>query len=165
MASTCPKCQRRVPDDSIYCPYCAHGLKPSARTLRVFVGGILMIVATCGSLILFILSIQALLGIYKWYPQFVAQTWFVYDQMFTAFAFTGLIFALPATVLSFGRKSYRWTMMSAMLCTLSGAGLWITSMTAPIVVLWESMLYVFTPLFLAPLLGTILIYPRRAEFK
>jgi hypothetical protein len=124
-----------------------------------------MIIAACGSLIILILSIQALLGIYKWYPQLAAQMWFVYDQMFTVFALSELIFALPATVLSLNRKSHKWTMISAVLCTVSGAGLWITSMTAPIVVLWETVVYLFTPLFLAPLLGTILIYPRKAEFK
>lgn len=165
MASTCPKCRKTVPDDSIYCPYCAHGLKPSARTVRVFVGSILMIVAALGSLILLILSTQALLGIYNWYPQLAAQMWFVYDQMFTVFALSGLIFALPAAVLSLSRKSHKWTMISATLSTLSGGALWITSMIAPIVVLWESTVYLFIPLFIAPLLGTLLIYPRKAEFK
>lgn len=165
MASTCPKCRKTVPDDSIYCPYCAHGLKPSAKTIRVFVASILMIIAACGSLILLILSTQALLGIYKWYPQLAAQRWFIYDQMFTVFALSGLIFALLTTVFSLSRRRHKWTMIFAVLCTFSGGGLWLTSMMAPVVVLWESVLYLFMPLFLAPLLGTLLIYPRKTEFE
>jgi hypothetical protein len=165
MTLKCPKCQKTVPEDSTYCPYCAYGLKPSARTLRVFVGSVLLIIAALGSLILIILSTQALLGIYSWYPQLTAQAWFIYDQMFAVFAILGLMFAVPATVLSLSRRSHKWTMISAVLCTLSGAGLWFTSMLAPIVVLWESVLYLCLPLFLAPFFATLLIHPRKAEFR
>jgi len=169
MVSKCPKCGRTAPEDSIYCPYCAYGLKPSARTTRVSVGGALMIVAAVGSFILFVLSIRALLDIYRWYPRLVAQSWFVYDQLLTVFSFAGLLFGVPAAILSLNRRSYKWTMILAILCTLSGGGAWVTSMIIPSLkikdLLWYSIFYFFLPVFFPPLLGTMLIYPRKEEFK
>jgi len=165
MVVKCPKCGRTAPDDSVYCPYCAYGLKPSAITVRVSAGGILALVAAVASLIFLTLSIRALLDIYSWYPQLVAQSWFIYDQMLTIFAFIGLLTALPAVVLSLRRKSYRWTIILMALCTISGGGAWITSMIIPDSKLLNSVLYYFLPVFLTPLVGTVLIYPRKAEFK
>lgn len=104
MVSDCPKCTRTIPDDSVYCPYCGYGIKPSARSTQVSAGGTLMIVAAVASLIFFILSFQALLNIYNWYPPLVAQGWFIYDQMLTIFSFTGLVFGLSAAILTLTRK-------------------------------------------------------------
>jgi len=165
MVSECPKCGRTIPNDSVYCPYCGYGIKPSARSTQVSAGGTLMIVAAVASLVLFVLSFQALLNIYKWYPPLVAQSWFVYDQMFTVFAFTGLLFGFSAAMLSFTRKSYKWTIASAVLCTLSGGGTWIISMVIPHSNAVLSLLYYFLPLFATSFIGTVLIFFRKAEFN
>lgn len=164
MVFECPKCGRTVPDDSIYCPYCAHGLEPYAKTANVSVAGILMIVAAVASLILAALSIQALLQIYDWYPRLVAQNWFFYDQLLTLFSCIELPVGLAAATLSLCRKSYRMTIIAALLCTLAGAATWATSMIIPDRRLLNSVLYYFLPTFLPPLVATLLIYPRKAEF-
>jgi len=165
MTSECAKCGRTVPDDSTYCPYCGYGLTPSARTNNVLIGGILIIVAIGASLIFSILSIYALMDIYRWYPRLVAQMWFPYDQLLAAFSLSELVFGLTAAALALSRRSYKWTMISAILCTLSGAGALISSIITPLAVWWISFFCYFLPLFLAPLAGTIIIYPRKGEFK
>jgi len=165
MVSTCPKCGRNVPDDSVYCPHCGHGIQPSARTMQVSAGGTLLIVAGVASLIFFAQSIRALTQIHTWYPPVFAQSWLVYIQVFTVFSFTGLLFGVSAGTLSLARRSFRWTMASAVICTLSGAGAWTISMIIPFANPWYSLLYYFLPMFAAALIGTVLIYPRRAEFK
>ena len=164
MVFKCPKCDRTVPEDSVYCPYCGCGVKPSAKTTQVWAGGSLMIASTVISLIFLILCIKALVEIYSWYPPGVAQLWVLYDQVLTIFSFTGFLFGFSASVLSLTRKSYRWTMISAIFCTLSGAGAWIISMIIPFANMWYSFFYYFLPLFVMPLTGTALIYPRKAEF-
>lgn len=165
MVSECPKCGRTIPDDSVYCPYCGYGIKPSARSTQVSAGGALMIAAAVVSLIFFVLSFQALLNIYNWYPPLVAQGWFVYDQMLTVFSFTGLVFGLSAAILSLTRKSYKWTMASAVLCTLSGGSAWIISMIIPHSNAVQSLLYYFLPFAATSFIGTVLIFFRKAEFN
>jgi hypothetical protein len=164
MALTCPKCSRTIPNDSVYCPYCGHGIQPSAKTPLVSAGGTLMIAAGVASFIALFLSIRALTQIYSWYPASVAQGWIVYDQLFTVSSFTGFLFGFAAGILSLIRRSYKWTIVSTMLCTLSGAGTWIISMIVPFANIWYSFFYYFLPMFTMPLTGTLLIYPRKAEF-
>ncbi len=165
MSARCPKCGRPVSADATYCAYCGHGLKPNATTVYTRVAVALMIVATAGSLIIFILSVSALQGVYSWYPQFVAQQWFVFDQLITVFSFSGLIFGALATALISSKKSQNGAIASAMLCTLSGAGVFIVSLIQPLPVLWQSILYYFLPLFAAPLAGNLLTYLRKEEIE
>jgi hypothetical protein len=165
MVSTCPKCARNIPEDSVYCPYCGYGVKPSAKKTQVSAGGSLLIVAAVASLIFFILSIRALAQIYTWYPPAVAQGWIFYDQMLTVFSLTGFLFGFSAALLSFARRSYTLTMTLAVLCMLSGAGTWIISMIIPFANMVYAFLYYFLPMFAIPLIGTLLIYPRKAEFN
>jgi hypothetical protein len=117
----------------------------------------MMIVATVASMVLFILSVTALEGIYGWYPQFVAQEWFIYDQLLTVFSFIGMASGTAATVLILSRKSYVGATASAIVCTLSGAGVLVVSLIQPLAVLWQSVLYYLFPFFAAPLTGTLLI--------
>lgn len=165
MTLDCPKCGRTIPDDSVYCPYCGCGVKPSARSNQVSVGGAFMIVATAASSIFFLLSLRALANIYSWYPPLVAQSWFVYDQIFAVFTFSQFLFGLIASILSLARKSYKWTMISAVLCTLSGCGAWIISMIIPHSDVFQSFLYYFLPLFATSSTGTALVLFGKAEFK
>jgi len=164
MDSKCPRCRRDVPNDSVYCPYCGHGIQPSARTTRVSAAGTLFIVSAVASLIFFIQSVRALVQIYSWYPQSVAQSWIIYDQTLTVFSFTGLLFGFSAGILSLSRKSYKWTMISAILCTVSGAGAWMLSMVIPYWYWSYSLLFYFLPVFLTALVGTLMTWPRKAEF-
>jgi len=165
MVSKCPKCGRTVPDDSVYCLYCGYGLKPSARTTQVSAGGTLAIVAAVAHLIILAQSVVALTSIYSWYPPVVAQGWIVYDQTLTFFSVTGFLFGLTAGILSLIRRSYVWTMVSAGLCMLSGAGSWIISMIIPYSYVLGSLLYYFLPMFVPALIAIVMIYPRKAEFK
>ena len=162
---TCPKCGRNVPDDAVYCPYCMRGLKPSASTMNVSVAGFLMLISAIASLIIFLLSLDALLEIYSWYPQLIAQKWILYDQLFTVFSSLTFIFGLIAGVLSLSRKSYPRFMIAGVLCTIVGGSVWVTSMLVPDYKLSSSFLYYFLPIFLPSLLGTLLVFPRRTEFK
>jgi len=123
----------------------------------------MMIVATTGSMIIFILSAAALQGIYGWYPQFVAQQWFIYDQLFTTFSFLGLASGTLATTLILSKRSHRAAAASATACTLSGTSLLIISLIQPLAVLWQSILYYFLPLFIAPLTGTLLTILQEEE--
>jgi hypothetical protein len=165
MPLQCPKCGNAVADDFIYCPYCAHGLKPTAKTQRVSVSATLILIATIGAFIFLILSIQALLGIYRWYPQFVAQSWFVYDQLLTAMFAIQLPFGVVASILSLARRKYRLFLISATACVAAGGSAWMISIIIPYSVFWDSVLYYFLPVFLCPLIGLALAYPRRAEFE
>lgn len=165
MVSNCPNCGRNMPDDSVYCPYCGYGVKPSARTNRVSAAGTLLLVAAVTSFVFWVLSLRALAQIYSWYPSEVAGGWLFYDQVLTVFSFTGFLFGLLSGFLSLARRSYRATMLFAFLCTVSGAGAWTTSMIIPYAKAWYSFLYYFLPDFATALIGTVLIYPRKAEFK
>jgi hypothetical protein len=165
MSLTCPKCGRSVPEDSIYCPYCAHGLKPSARTPQVSAAGILMIAAAISSFILLILSINALAEIYTWVPRLVAQGWFIYGQSLAILSAVGFIAASTAAALSLKRKSYLWTVVSCLACTLLGLATFSVSVIIPDFNLKNSFFYYFLPLFLTPLIGTLLVLRRKHEFK
>jgi hypothetical protein len=127
--------------------------------------GALIVVATIASLIIFILSMNALLGVYKWYPQFVAQQWFIYDQLFTVFSFLGLTTGALATALISARRNPNGAVAAAMACTLSGAGVFIVSLIQPLAVLWQSVLYYLPLLFIMPLIGTSLTYLRKEELE
>jgi len=116
-------------------------------------------------LIVFLLSLDALLEIYSWYPQLIAQKWILYDQLFTVFSLVTFVFGFIAGVLSLSRKSYPWFMVAGVLCTIVGGGVWVTSMLVPDYKLSSSFLYYFLPIFLPSLLGTLLVFPRRTEFK
>lgn len=165
MVAKCPKCDRTVPEDSVYCPYCAHPLQSQARTTRVHVGSVLLIVAGTASLILFIISTRAILLIYTWYPQLVAQSWFIYDQLLVVFTFLGMVFGFPSALLTYYRKSHKWTLLLAVLCTVSGMGTVSASVIAPNPVLLYTIIYYFLPLFFPSLIATLVIYPRKAEFE
>jgi len=165
MASTCPKCARPVPDDAIYCPHCGNGLKPSAHTIDVSIGGTLMVVGAIASLVIFLLSVDALLEIYRWYPQLIAQEWFFYDELFSAFSFASFIFGIAASGLSLARKNYLFFIFTATVCTIAGAGVWIISMIVPGYSLFSSLLYYFLPIFLPSLIGILLVVRRKPEFR
>ena len=165
MTSKCPKCGKAVDDDLVYCPYCGRGLKPWAKSFQVSFAGALLIVTTVASMIFLIVSVQALLGIYSWYPPLVAQSWFVYDQALAMLVFTGFLFGLLAAGFSLARKSYVWTMIFSVVCAFSACGALVISLIIPHSSIAESFLYYFMPLLLPSVAATILIFPRRAEFK
>lgn len=165
MVAECPKCRRVIPDDSIYCLYCGHGVHLSARSFQVSVAGALMVAFTVASLVLFILSFRALLNIYSWYPASVAQVWFVYDQMLTALSFAGLAFGSSAAILILVRRSFHLAMVCSMLGTLTGGGSWIISTIIPHSNIAYSILYFFLPLFSTSLVGTLMVSSRKAEFN
>jgi hypothetical protein len=103
--------------------------------------------------------------IYSWYPLSVAEDWIIYDQMLAIFSLTGFTFGFSSALLSLSRRNYRWTMISALACTLSGLGAWFLSLVIPYSYAWYSFLFYFLPVFLTALIGTLLVYPRKAEFR
>jgi hypothetical protein len=141
-----------------------HGIKTennrsaSIGMRYLFAATTLIIVGAAGFLVIFIVSVLALQGIYHWYPQFVAQQWFVYDQLFTTFSFLGLLSGLLATALILSKRNPTIALFTALLSTVSGASVCVTSLIAPLAVLWRSVLYYFLPLFIAPLIGTLIFY-------
>lgn len=165
MVSQCPKCGQEVPGDSVYCPHCGFGLQPSAKTTQVSAGATLMIVAAVAHLIIFVTSVRALSSIYSWYPALVADSWLVYDQVLTITSFTGFLFGLSTGALALTRTNYTWTLVSAILCTLSGLGSWILSMVIPFSNVWYSFLYYFLPMVTTALIGAVMIFPRKPEFR
>jgi len=165
MVSNCPKCRKIIPDDSVYSPYCAHGIQPFAKTTRVSVGSALTIVAAAGSLIFLIISLKALNELFRYYPPEVAGGWLNYDVAFVMLAFVGFIFGSSASVLSLTRKGYLLTMFFSVLCMISGLGLWTVSMIIPYANVWFSFLYYFLPIVLPAFIGAALFYPRKQEFK
>jgi len=165
MSSNCPKCHKTIPDDSVYCPYCAHGSKPFAKTTQVSIGGAFTIVAAAGSLVFFIISLKALNELFSYYPPDVAGDWLNYDIAFATLAFTGFVFGSSASALSLTRKRHLLTMIFSVLCLISGLGLWTVSMIIPKANVWYSFLYYFLPIVLPALIATALFYPRKQEFK
>jgi hypothetical protein len=137
----------------------------SARIAYIYVASLMMIVATADSLIVFILSVAALNGIYGWYPQLVAQQWFIYDQLFTVFSFIGMVTGGFATALVLSERSYMGALSSAFVCAVSGAGVLVVSLIQPLALWWESILYYLLPFFAASLIGTFLIYSGGNEDK
>jgi hypothetical protein len=164
MAPVCPKCGKAVSEDAVYCPYCGYGLKPSAKTVQVSLGASLIIVATATSLILFMLSIKALMQIYVWYPPVVTQNWIIYDQMFSFFSLASFLLGLSSSTLLLLRRNFRWSLTLASLLTVSCVAAWTISILEPFTNLGSSFFYFFLPLVLPALIGTLLVYPRRAEF-
>ena len=128
-----------------------------------YVAVFMLIAATAGSLIIFILSIAALEGVYGWYPQLVAQQWFIYDELLTVFSFIGLTSGISAIALMLSEKSYEGAIGSAAICTFSGASLFAISLIQPLAVLWQSLLYYLLPLFGAALTGTLLVYVQKSN--
>ncbi len=165
MISTCPKCGQDMPHDSVYCPYCGHGIKPTARTNQVSAAGTLMIVAAIASLVFLVLSLRALTQLYRWYPTEVANSWILYNQILTCFSFTGCLFGFLSGFLSLTRRHCEVSMSCAVLCTLSGAGAWTISLIIPFANAMYSLLFYFLPAFITALIGTLLVYSRRAEFR
>jgi len=131
----------------------------------VSTGATLLIVAAVAALIIFIQSVRALTQIYSWYPIAVAEVWIEYDQALAVLSLLGFLSGLIAGLLSLARRKYHWTIASASVCTLSGAAAWILSMVIPSASMFTSFLYYFLPMFLTALIATVLIYPRKAEFK
>ncbi len=164
MASHCTKCGRTVPADSVYCPYCGHGIRPWAKSTQVSAGATLIIVGAVADLLFFIMSARTLAQIYTWYPPLVAQSWIIYDQALLVISFIGFVSGFVAGALSLTRRSYKWTMFSALVCTLMGTGSWILSMILPFSNLSSSFFYYFLPVFTLPLVGTVLVAFRRDEF-
>lgn len=136
-----------------------------ARTVRTFVAATLMTMATVGSMVVFILSVIALDGVYSWYPQFVAQQWFIYDELFTVFSLLGLMFGAVATALILSKKSFKGAVASALVCTLSSASVFVVSLVQPLAVWWQSLLYFFMPIFATSLVGAALTYMQGEEIE
>ena len=124
----------------------------------LFAAAVLLMIGTAEFLYVFIESLLAVQGVYQWYPQFVAQQWFIYDELFTIFTFSGMLFGSLATALMLSKKNSTATLTTGILCTVSGASVFITSLIAPLASLWKSILNYFLPLFLAPLVGALLFY-------
>lgn len=161
-----PRCLRngklmscRIVDDGF------HGdrLDSERRIVHVTVAETMMMVATLGSLVVFVLTVVALQGIYGWYPSFVAQQWFIYDQFFAVFSFLGMVFGAFATSLLLAKKNCQAAVACGIVCTVSGAGVFVVSLIQPLALLWQAMIYYFLPLFIAPLIGTLMIYMRQDE--
>lgn len=165
MAPACPKCGKPVAEDAVYCPYCGYGLKQSAKTVQVSLGASLIIVATATSLILFVLSIKALMQIYIWYPPVVAQNWIIYDQLFAFFTLVSFLLGLSSSILLLLRRNFRWSVTLASLLTFTCVAAWIISILEPFTNLGSSFFYFFLPLVLPALIATLLVYPRKAEFE
>jgi hypothetical protein len=85
--------------------------------------------------------------------------------MLTMLTLAGFLFGFSSGMLSLSRRNYRLTMLSALLCTLSGGGAWLVSMVIPYSYAWYSFLFYFLPVLLTALIGTLLIYSRKAEFS
>lgn len=133
------------------------------RIAYVIVAGTLIIVATLGSVIVFIVSMIAVGEVYGWYPPFVAQQWFIYDELFAVFSFMGFLFGAVAVALMLSKRSFCGGMASGIVCTLSGAGVFVVSLIQPLALMWQAILYYFLPLFMAPLMGTLITYVNRIE--
>ncbi len=165
MVQKCPKCGKESDDDAVYCSKCGFGFAPYARTFMLSSAGGMLLLAAVGGLVFLILSIIALYNIYHWYPAFVARGWFLYDELFAAFALSETFFGSVSSVLTLLRRRYHFAFATAFCCMISGTGLLTTSLIQPQAVFWQSLLLYFLPLFLPPLFATLLVYYRSAEFK
>jgi len=129
-----------------------------SRTDFLFLSAVLMIVSSVWFLIMFVKSVQALQGIYGWYPQLVAQTWFIYDQLFAVFTLLGLLSGFLSAGSMLSNKNPTAASIIGILCVISGAGLSILSLIAPLASLSNSILYYVLPSFLVPFAGTLLFF-------
>jgi hypothetical protein len=152
------KREKPVTVNTACCSHRQHGPNVAASLAQVYVAGTLMIVATVASLNLMIQAIIALLSIYGWYPQFVTQQWFLYDELLTSSSAVAAAFGALAAALILSGRSHMAAVVSAMVCTVSGASSFVTSLIQPMAVLWQSILYYLLPLFIAPLIGTLLAH-------
>jgi len=141
-----------------YGTYDRHRDQSTVSVICLFTAAALMIVGTAEFLYVFVESLLALQGVYQWYPQFVAQQWFIYDELFTIFTFCGALFGSLAVTLALSGRNLTGTIIAGLLCAISGACVFIISLVAPLGLLWRSILYFFLPLFLLPLVGTLLLY-------
>ena len=129
-----------------------------SRTDFLFLSAVLIIVSSVWFLIMFVKSVQALQGVYSWYPQFVAQSWFIYDELFAVFTFLGLLFGVLSAGSMLSERNPTAALIMGIICVISGAGLSITSLIAPLASLENSILYYILPSFLVPLAGTLLFF-------
>ena len=153
----------RSADSSVNDAFHGNRLDSERRIVYVAVAGLMLAVATVGSLVVFTLSVVALLGIFGWYPSFVAQQWFIYIELFTVFSFLGVVFGAFATSFLVSRKNFLLGVASGIACTVSGAGVFIVSLIQPLARLWPAIAYYFLPLFIVPLIGTLIIYMKEDE--
>jgi len=130
--------------------------KSFSRNDFLFLSAVLMIVSSVWFLVMFVKSVQALQGIYSWYPQLVAQTWFIYDELFAVFTFLGLLFGFISAGSVLSNKNPTVALIIGILCVISGACLSILSLIAPLASLSNSILYYILPSFLIPLAGMLL---------
>ena len=124
-----------------------------------------MIATSICSLTLLTLSVNALVQIYNWVPRLIAQKWFIYGQLLTAISVVAFVSAAVAAALTMERKNYRLTIIAGFVCTFSGAATYAVSVIIPDFNPLNSFVYYFLPLFVAPLIGTLLILKRKQEFK
>jgi hypothetical protein len=151
--------------NATYCAFYPSVSDVTAKTAQTNPAGTLMIVATTASMVIFILSAYALRDIYRWYPRVVAQQWFIYDQLLTAFSFLGLVFGALTTSLIWSKRSSRAAVALGTICTLCGLSASIVTLIEPLAVLWESLVFYFLPLFITPLTGTLLTYLQEEEIE
>jgi len=130
--------------------------KSFSRNDFLFLSAVLMIVSSVWFLVMFVKSVQALQGIYSWYPQLVAQTWFIYDELFAVFTFLGLLFGFISAGSVLSNKNPTVALIIGIPCVISGACLSILSLIAPLASLSNSILYYILPSFLIPLAGMLL---------
>ena len=135
-----------------------HGNSFSWINFSRALAAVLMIVSSVWFLIMFVKSVQALQGIYGWYPQLVAQTWFIYDQLFAVFTLLGLLSGFLSAGSMLSNKNPTAASIIGILCVISGAGLSILSLIAPLASLSNSILYYILPSFLVPFAGTLLFF-------
>jgi len=133
----------------------------AAKAPDTSTAGGLMVAATIASTVIFILSAYALQDIYNWYPQVVAQGWFIFDELLAGFSFLELMFGALAATLIRLKRSLRVAVAAGIMCTLSDASAFVVALIQPGAVLWVSLLFYFLPLFVTPLAGTVLTYLRR----
>ncbi len=126
---------------------------------------VLLLMSVAGSVLFLVLSVNALLDVYQWYPPFVAGEWFLYDELFTLFALAGSIVGVVACTLTFLRQHYKIAFMATFGTLISATGLLTTSLIQPFAVLWQSILFYFLPLFLPSFAATLLVYYKAAEFE
>ena len=129
-----------------------------SRTDFLFLSAVLMIFSSVWFLVMFVASVQALQGIYGWYPQFVAQGWFIYDELFAVFTLLGLLFGFFTAGSILSNRNPTAASIIGILCVISGAVLSILSLIAPLATLTKSILYYVLPSFLVPLAGTLLFF-------
>ena len=162
MTAESTKHRKTVSIDAAYRAYYPNTPDVAAKNAHTNNGGTLMIVATTASTVIFILSVYALQDIYRWYPPLVAEQWFLYDQLLTAFSLLELIFGALATTLILSKRSFRVAVALSTICTLFGASSFIVTLIQPLALLWQSLIFYFLPLFITPLAGTILtIYEQK----